>query len=85
MNLNNDFLFFSCPHCNNFLIIHINDINCSIFRHAIFKNNFQQINPHEKKEVCDFLFNSDLIYGCGKPFKLIQFNNSYIIEKCDYI
>lgn len=38
------------PHCNGFIII--NKINCSIFRHAIFKKNGKQINPHATKQMC---------------------------------
>ena len=41
-----------CPHCNEYVIIE--KINCAIFRHGIFKNNLQQIDPHALKELCDF-------------------------------
>ena len=56
-----------CPHCNEYVIIE--KINCAIFRHGIFKNNLQQIDPHALKELCDFFIQNNLIYGCGKPFK----------------
>ena len=58
---------------------------------GIYKNNFSQINPHMKKELCEQLIKNNLIYGCGKPFKLTikrdNSNNSikYILEKCEYI
>lgn len=72
-----------CPHCNEFLII--KKLNCSIFRHGIFKHNFKQINPHLSKIECDKLFNNNLIYGCGKPFQILIENNIWNIIKCDYI
>ena len=33
-----------CPHCEEYIIIE--QINCAIFRHGIYKLNFTQINPH---------------------------------------
>jgi hypothetical protein len=71
-----------CPHCNEYVIIE--KINCGIFRHGIFKNNGNQIDPHSPKDDCDKYIKNDLIYGCGKPFK-ITFDNTFIIEICDYI
>ena len=73
----------SCPHCFEFILI--SEINCAIFRHAIYKHNGLQIDPHSSKEICDDLKKKDLIYGCGKPFKLILKENEYICEICDYI
>ena len=73
-----------CPHCNN--IVEIIEINCAIFRHGVYKNNNMQIGPHEPKEICDNLFNNGLIYGCGKPFRLIRNDDSiYKAIICDYI
>lgn len=72
-----------CPHCKDCLIIE--SINCGIFRHGCLKINLTQINPHLKKEDCDELINNNLIYGCGKPFRLIIINNEIVAEICDYI
>ena len=63
----------SCPHCKEFIIIE--QINCAIFRHGYLKNNQKQIDPHATKELCDYYVRENLIYGCGKPFKLILNNN----------
>lgn len=68
-----------CPHCNIF--IEILELNCKIFRCGIYKHNFQQINPHMPLNECVQLITTNAIYGCGKPFKLIQDN---IPEPCDY-
>ncbi len=59
-----------CPHC--LMMIEITEINCAIFRHGVYKKNNKQINPHMSKADCDKLFNQGKIYGCGKPFKIIQ-------------
>lgn len=72
-----------CPHCNEYVIIE--EINCAIFRHGILKKNMNQINQHLSKLECDKLKEKDLIYGCGKPFKIIYKNNEWIAIDCDYI
>jgi hypothetical protein len=72
-----------CPHCNNYIIIE--KLNCGIFRHGTLKTNHTQINPHASKEECYHYINNNLIYGCGKPFKIVQVNGKFIIEICEYI
>lgn len=72
-----------CPHCNEFIII--KQINCGIFRHGTLKSNNRQINPHASKAKCEYFINNGLIYGCGKPFKIIQEGDKFIIEICEYI
>ena len=72
-----------CPHCNNYVLIE--KLNCGIFRHGILKSNNTQINPHASKQECDYYINNNLIYGCGKPFKIIQENDKFIIKICEYI
>ncbi len=74
-----------CPHCQNNILIMKNEINCAIFRHGSYKKNLKQMNPHEKKEECDRLAQENLIYGCGKPFRLIKEENIYKAIVCDYI
>ena len=78
-------LYFECPHCNNTIIVCTSEINCGIFRHAVFKSNLQQINPHESKEVCDKYVVEDLVYGCAKPFKITKQNDNYVIQICNYV
>lgn len=73
-----------CPHCNEYIIIE--QINCAIFRHGIYKDNYSQINPHLPKNDCDKLKNENLIYGCGKPFKIEKNDNGvFIAVICEYI
>jgi hypothetical protein len=43
-----------CPHCRCMVIIE--QINCAIFRHGIYKSTGVQMNPHESKELCDTTF-----------------------------
>jgi hypothetical protein len=73
----------TCPHCKEAIIMA--KLNCAVFRHGILKRNMKQINPHTKKEKCDALFRANLIYGCGKPFRVIVNDNTYDTEICDYI
>lgn len=77
-------LYVECPHCGDFT--EIIEINCSIFRHGSFKLTHQQLPPHAPKDYCDQASNNNLIYGCGKPFRLIPIaNGKYTTEICDYI
>jgi hypothetical protein len=79
-------LYFKCPHCNILIEVYQNELNCHIFRHGIYKDNFEQINPHLSKKDCDYLIENDLIYGCSKPFQIYKDNNNqYQIKICDYI
>lgn len=73
-----------CPHCYSY--VEILELNCKIFRHGIYKKNGEQINPHTSKIECDKLFENKEIYGCGKPFYILEKpNNQYECIKCDYI
>jgi hypothetical protein len=59
---------FLCPHCQCLIQVPNTQINCTIFRHAVYNHNYKQIPPHSTKEVCDDLFMNGKIFGCGKPF-----------------
>jgi hypothetical protein len=81
--LNKIIVIVKCPHCDEYIMIE--ELNCKIFRHGVFKNNGNQIDPHSPKNLCDYYIENNLIYGCGKPFKLLVNNNNYIAEICNYI
>ena len=84
-------IYIECPHCNQLMELIKQEINCAIYRHGIFKDTGGQMDPHAPKQVCDELVEKDLIYGCGKPFKIFENKNpvtkiaNYYVEKCDYI
>jgi hypothetical protein len=73
----------TCPHCKDLVLI--KKINCAIFRHGILKKNGKQINPHSPKDLCDYYIKNDLIYGCGKPFRILNNDGVLETEICDYI
>ncbi len=74
----------TCPHCNSF--VSIEQLNCAIFRHGTFKSTDKQIPPHSSKVECDRLAKNGLIYGCGKPFKvLIDATGCWTAVVCDYV
>ena len=83
--LEGDYYTFECPHCRNFVQVHKNEINCRIFRHAVYKNSLIQVNPHEKKDNCVRLFETGQVFGCCKPFMLVRQTDKYIVKECDYI
>jgi hypothetical protein len=75
-----------CPNCNDTFIVNTKDLNCGVFRHAVYKSTMLPINPHESKENCEKLFATNQIYGCGKPFKIVLSPaDVYETLKCDYI
>lgn len=59
-----------CPSCGGGVWIAYNEINCAIFRHAVYKSNGQQIPPHSSAEECQRLIDSGLVDGCAKPFRI---------------
>jgi len=74
----------SCPHCLKPVLIE--QLNCKIFRHGTFIVNGQQVNPHATKEVCDYFVANDMIYGCGKPFCIINAEDgTFVAIVCEYI
>jgi hypothetical protein len=70
-----------CPHCE--MNIQIEQINCAIFRHGVFKDTMEQIPPHSTKEYCESVL--PYIFGCGKPFKIINNDGNIEVIQCDYI
>ena len=50
-------------------------------------NEGQQVNPHAPQAHCDRLAEKGLIWGCGKPFRLIRNDENYVIyvTKCGYV
>jgi hypothetical protein len=82
-------IILECPHCNGTIIVLEKQLNCKIFRHGIFKQNGEQIDPHLKKEECERLLRDKKIWGCGKPFKVFESIKNqqkiYKAEPCDYI
>lgn len=87
MNTEDRNYVFECPHCSCLVVVKFEETNCCIFRHAVFKQGFNQINPHTSLSECQNLVMSDKIYGCGKPFRLIKNSSGTVIDvvKCDYI
>jgi len=80
----NNNIIVTCPHCNDLILIE--QLNCRIFRHGILKSNNTQINPHASKEECDYYTINESIYGCGKPFKVLENeNNEFTAVICEYI
>ena len=83
--MKNSDLVFCCPHCDGAIFVAAKDINCKIFRHAVYKKTHKIINPHESKRKCQELLKRGKIWGCAKPFKLIKKQGKWIPVICDYI
>ena len=85
LKLYNDFYSFVCPHCLNDITVYKNDLNCRIFRHGIYKDSYNQIDPHLSKILCDELVAKNKVIGCAKPFEIITDSTGNLIAViCDY-
>ena len=71
-----------CPHC--LVPILIEEVNCRIFRHAIYKNG-EPMSPHAPKTECDEAVTKGFVYGCAGPFYLDISGNQWVAVKCNYI
>ena len=71
-----------CPHCNDY--VEILDINCGIFRHAVYKTG-EQVPPHLSKDKCEELLKTNKIFGCCGPFQICKENDVWVVKICDYI
>src|SRR5690348_1898410 len=83
---------FPCPHCENLVVVHTQEIACHIFRHGYFFQKqgekivlTEQIPPHSSKADCDRYVAEGRIIGCGKPFQMYREGDRYNVRKCDYI
>lgn len=74
-------MILSCPSCNDLVYIDRSDINCGIFRHAVMKTTMEPIDPHASFETCELLVYKGLVYGCAKPFRIID----DVAYRCEYI
>lgn len=85
-----DFLYIQCPQCKDYVQIERSQINCGIFRHAVYNETGQIVNPHMSEVECAILKADGKAYGCCKPFQIIvkysdTFDPIYCISKCDYV
>jgi hypothetical protein len=80
-----NYIIVICPHCTDYIYINTVEFNCKIFRHRVYKQTHRQIDPHLNKVECDRLYNENQIYGCGKPFILVEQDSRYSTIICDYI
>lgn len=85
INLTDGFFNFDCPHCGGNVIVLSEDLNCRIFRHAIYRNNYQQVDPHLPQDKCELLLRQNLIHGCCKPFRIYTEDKKHYVTICDYI
>lgn len=69
-------MLIECPYCKGLILIE--QINCKIFRHAVNKHTFEQVNPHSS-------YIEEEIYGCGYPFWFDGVNIRYINFKDEFI
>jgi hypothetical protein len=77
---------FICLHCGEPFIIAKKDFNCKILRHGVMKDTLRPMDPHASKETCEEFVQKGLIYGCGKPMRILQkSSDEYVVEICEYV
>jgi len=73
-----------CPHC--FEYVCIDEVNCGIFRHGVYKHTMLPVDPHATYDQCQVIILSDTCFGCVKPFRLEKNSlNVVTAVKCGYI
>ena len=84
--MNDDIYIFICPYCHEDIVVIKKELNCRIFRHGVLKSNYEQVNPHATLQECEYLITNNLIFGCGKPFQIIEKKNGELEAViCGYI
>lgn len=71
-----------CPHCNDPILIELKQLRCGIFRHAVYKHNQQQVDPHLSYLKCKDLLRKNKVIGCCKPFQVTEDHRAV---PCDYV
>lgn len=79
------FCIFECPHCQGCIQVMHSEINCGIFRHAVFVGTLESVNPHASQQECSRWVEANEVVGCAKPFRVIRGEDGFSIEPCDYI
>ena len=67
-----------CPHCG--LVSAIEELNCGIFRCGYYCDTLLQIPPHLSQTEGERLVTEKKIYGCGKPWKIVD----GLVMRCGY-
>ena len=81
-----EYFLFVCPHCRGSVQVMHDQLCCHIFRHGALKTNGQQMNPHAPESECSQLERDHLIWGCGKPFRVVYDAGGVpMAVACDYI
>jgi hypothetical protein len=44
----------------------------------------EQIPPHEPKERCEEWVKNPDIVGCCKPYEIVERNNGFWVQSCEY-
>jgi hypothetical protein len=78
-------MVFICLHCKDPFVISRRDFNCKILRHGVMKDTMKPMDPHAHRTECERLVREGLIYGCGKPMRIVVSGNEYVLEICEYI
>ncbi len=73
--------WFRCPHCDGEVIVPHSEVNCKIFRHAVYEKDGKFIGPHTPKAQCEKLFKEGKVRGCAKPF----WCDGTTVKVCGYI
>ena len=75
-----------CPHCHGWIVVSQAELNCRIFRHAVYAANMQPLNPHAPKHVCESLLASGVLLGCARPFRVVNNPDGTLSAvACEYI
>jgi hypothetical protein len=61
-----------CPHCGLPAPVTAADIDKGALYHGTLKKNGRRLRDRVPAEWVQYLYDNDMIYGCGKPFFVIR-------------
>jgi hypothetical protein len=74
---------YMCPHCKLWTEVLQRELNCKIFRHAVYEKDLQPINPHASEEEVKAIRSQ--IIGCGGPHRLFQSHDgTWKVGECSW-
>ena len=83
IHLQDGFLLFKCPHCKSSCFVFEDEINCTIFVHAVTMAGqvYQHLKPEQLRDLRD---SKTVIAGCAIQYEIISLGNGVYKAKVCY-
>jgi hypothetical protein len=82
VHVDGNLFHYQCPHCELWIQVRREDLNCKIFRHGVFIDSGKPIDPHASKG--DVESQSHNILGCGGPHMIYNDTGKWYVRACSW-